>query len=119
MLIDEEIASITKEAINTTKAIHASDTNTNTNTKTTASINDIVYDTIDNYYSDSDNDDTDDEFDNINFDNVNATNDDGVAGYLARRNTKDILFHRNEKLRYHLSVTKPISKLILLRLLSL
>lgn len=114
MLVDEEIVRIAKEAINTTKTIHASDTNT----KTTASINDIVYDTIDNYYVDSDNDDTDDEFDNINddnnFNNVNAANDDGVAGYLARRNTKDILFHRNEKLRYHLSVTKTISTLIIL-----
>ena len=116
MLIDEEITRITKEVIKTSKTIHASDTNTNTNTKTTASINDIVYDTIDNYYVDSDNDDTDYEFDNTNYDNnfnnVNAI-DDGVAGYLARRNAKDILFQRNEKLRYHLSVTKTISTLIL------
>jgi len=119
MLIDEEIAIIIKEATNTTNTINTSDANTNINTKTTASINDIIYDTIDNYYVDSDNDDTGDEFDNIkddnNCNNINAADDDGVAGYLARRNTKDILFHRDEKLRYHFSVTKLISNLILLR----
>ena len=112
MLIDEEINRIVKEAIDTTKITDefVTDTNTNTKTKTTASINDVVYDTIDNYYVDSDNDDTDDEFGNINDDNnfiipnAAAADDDGdVAGYLARRNAKDILHHRDEKLRYHLS----------------